>query len=54
MTLKGSLILSTTIQALYLDGEEGVELEFECQESEQGTPRASMRGVQYAKTQRGH
>lgn len=50
MTLKDVVILSTTIQALYLDGEAGVELRFECQESEQGTPRADMRGVQNVKT----
>lgn len=53
MTLKDVVILSTTIQALYLDGEAGVELQFECQESGQGTPRANMRGEQYVKTQRG-
>ena len=53
MTLKDVVILSTTIQALYLDGEAGVELRFECQESGQGSPRANMRGVQYVKTQRG-
>lgn len=48
------VILSTTIQALYLDGEAGIELQFEYEESGQGTPRANMRGVQYVKTQRGH
>lgn len=52
MTLKDVVILPTTIGALYLDGEAGVELWFECQESGQGTPRANMRGVQYVKTQR--
>lgn len=30
----------------------GVELQLECQESGQGTPRANMRGVKYVKTQR--
>lgn len=53
MTLKDVVILSTMISALYLDGEAGVELWFECQESGPGTPRADMRGVQYVKTQRG-
>lgn len=38
--------------ALYLDGEAGVELQLECQESGQGTPRANMRGVKYVKSQR--
>lgn len=44
------MILSTAIQALYLDGEARVELQFECQKSGQGTLRANMRGVQYVKT----
>lgn len=52
MTLKDVVILSTTIQALYLDGEAGVELQFECQESGQGTARANMRGEQNVKTQK--
>lgn len=39
MTLKDVVILSRTIQALYLDGEAGAELWFECQESGQGDPQ---------------
>lgn len=54
MTLKDMLILSTAVQVLYLDGEAGVELQLECQESGQGTPRANMRGVKYVKTERRH
>lgn len=50
MTLKDMVILSRVmIQALYLDGEAGVELRFEIQESRQGTPRADIRDVQYVK-----
>lgn len=52
MTLEDMLILATTAQSLYLDGEAGVELQLECQESGQGTPRANIRGVKYVKTQR--
>lgn len=42
---------NSTVQALYLDREAGVELQLECQKSGQGTPRANRRGVKYVKTQ---
>ncbi len=43
MTLKSTLILSTTIKALYIDGEAGAELRLEYQENGQGTPGADMK-----------
>lgn len=42
---------NSTVQALYLEREAGVELQLECQKSGQGTPRANRRGVKYVKTQ---
>lgn len=53
MTLKDLVILSTALQALYLDEAAGVELLFESQRSGQGTPRVNVRGVQYVKPLRG-